>query len=55
MNAILGGGGSQANANPLQNFDMAAYLAGSNKKEGSPAPAAASPGNSKNKNQGVRR
>lgn len=65
MNSILGaaGGGGQQAANPLGNFDMAAYLAGSNKKEsggggggGSPAASSASTGaENKAKNQGVRR
>lgn len=32
MNAIMGN--AQAGQNPLGNFDMAAYLAGSGKKEG---------------------
>ncbi|KAJ6780671.1 hypothetical protein PWT90_01331 [Aphanocladium album] len=53
MNSILSSAGGQQQANPLGNFDMAAYLAGSNKKESgssSPAPAEAKP-----KNQGVRR
>ena len=58
MNTILSGAGSGQQPNPLGNFDMAAYLAGSNKKEGggggsgsgSPAPSEAKP-----KNQGVRR
>lgn len=60
MSSILGGAsGGQQQANPLGNFDMAAYLAGSNKKEsgggsgsGSSSPAPAEP---KAKNQGVRR
>lgn len=64
MNSILGGGGGsggkggQQPANPLGNFDMAAYLSGSNKKEtsGSSSPAAvATAAESKAKNQGVRR
>lgn len=56
MNSILGGGGGQQQANSLGNFDMAAYLAGSNKKEGGGgAPATASGGESKTKNKGVRR
>ena len=51
MNAILGGGGGgQAAPNPLQNFDMAAYLAGSSKKESSPAASGPAP-----KKEGVRR
>jgi hypothetical protein len=33
MSSLLTGGGGQANANPLGNFDMAAYLSGSGKKE----------------------
>lgn len=45
-----GGGGGAQDQNPLSNFDMAAYLAGSGKKEG---------GNGGNggstKSQGVRR
>lgn len=31
MNSIMGGG--QASQNPMQNFDMAAFLAGSSNKE----------------------
>lgn len=43
MNSILGG--QQPGANPMGNFDMAAYLAGTNKKEG----------NGRGGNGGVRR
>ncbi|TQV91715.1 hypothetical protein V2A60_008649 [Cordyceps javanica] len=63
MNSILGGGsGGGQQANPLGNFDMAAYLAGSNKKESGGGggssnsnSAASSSVESKAKNQGVRR
>jgi len=51
MNSLLGGGGSQ-NANPMGNFDMAAYLAGSSKKEESPARSGNGAGK---KSQGVTR
>ncbi|KPM34481.1 hypothetical protein AK830_g12095 [Neonectria ditissima] len=52
MSAVMGGGQSGAD-NPLGNFDMAAYLAGSNKKDsGSGSPSAST--NTK-KEQGVRR
>ncbi|OAA71245.1 hypothetical protein ISF_01796 [Cordyceps fumosorosea ARSEF 2679] len=58
MNSILGGAGQQQ-ANPLGNFDMAAFMAGSKKKEGGGgqgAATAASGAESKaNKPQGVRR
>lgn len=43
---MMSGGGGGQQENPLGNFDMAAYLAGSGKKEG---------GNGGSKNQGVRR
>lgn len=33
MNSIMGSGGGQQAPNPLGNFDMAAYLAGSSKKD----------------------
>ncbi|KAG6002907.1 hypothetical protein E4U21_002518 [Claviceps maximensis] len=33
LNAVMGGAGSGAQQNPLGNFDMAAYLAGSGKKD----------------------
>lgn len=46
--SMMGGGGGQEN--PLGNFDMAGYLAGSSKKEGGN-----SNGNGGNKGQGVRR
>ncbi len=56
MNSILGGGaGGQQAANPLGNFDMAAYLSGSNKKDGSSSPAPSGDSGSKGKSQGVRR
>jgi ER membrane protein complex subunit 7 len=32
MNSIMGGGAGQPGANPMGNFDMAAFLAGSQKK-----------------------
>lgn len=37
MAGLMGGGGNQASPNPIQNFDMAAFLAGSssNKDSGS--------------------
>ncbi|KAM5342930.1 hypothetical protein ACJ41O_013896 [Fusarium nematophilum] len=47
MNAVMGGQAS--GENPLGNFDMAAYLAGSNKKEGG------NNGGGSAKSQGVRR
>ncbi len=58
MNSLLsggggGGGGGQQPENPLGNFDMAAYLAGSNKKESGSASAGDS--GAKAKSQGVRR
>jgi O-acetylhomoserine/O-acetylserine sulfhydrylase len=55
MNSLLsgGGGGGQQAENPLGNFDMAAYLAGSSKKE--TGSAAAGESGTKAKNQGVRR
>lgn len=44
MNNLLGGGGgAQPAANPMSNFDMAAFLAGSNKKDDANAAPAASP------------
>lgn len=46
MNAFLSGGASKDN--PLSNFDMAGYLAGTSKKSAAPAEAPA-------KNQGVKR
>jgi len=46
------GGGAQPAANPMANFDMAAYLAGGSKKDSSGS--AASNGGGK-KSQGVRR
>lgn len=33
MNALMGAASGQQAANPMANFDMAAYLAGSGKKE----------------------
>jgi hypothetical protein len=45
-----GGGGNAQDANPLGNFDMASYLAGSGKKEGGNGGNGAS-----SKSQGVRR
>ena len=49
IGALMGGngGGGSKESNPLTDFDMAAYLAGSNKKEGGSASAP--------KSQGVRR
>lgn len=50
MNAVMN---AQASGeNPLTNFDMAAYLAGSNKKEGGNS---GNNGGGSSKNQGVRR
>ncbi|KAK2594877.1 hypothetical protein QQS21_007429 [Conoideocrella luteorostrata] len=50
LNAVMGGGGGQQQ-NPLGDFDMAAFLAGSNKKE-----SAAGPGNANDgRNEPVRR
>lgn len=51
VNSLLSGGGQQQ-ANPLGNFDMAAYLAGSNKKESGGGGAVEE---SKAKKEGVRR
>lgn len=56
MSAVMGGGQGGAD-NPLGNFDMAAYLAGSNKKDsgsGSGSPSASASANT-GKGQGVRR
>ncbi|KAI1041609.1 hypothetical protein LB505_001801 [Fusarium chuoi] len=44
--------GQSSGDNPLTNFDMAAYLAGSKPKESAPANSG---GNGNTKNQGVRR
>ncbi|KOS22100.1 ER membrane protein complex subunit 7 [Escovopsis weberi] len=53
MNSIMGN--AQA-GQPMGNFDMAAYLAGSNKKDaGSAAPAAGGAGAGAGRQQGVRR
>jgi O-acetylhomoserine/O-acetylserine sulfhydrylase len=41
MNSLMGAATGQAGANPVGNFDMAAFLAGSTKKE---APAAGGAG-----------
>lgn len=43
-----GGGGGQASPNPIQNFDMAAFLAGSSNKD-SGSGSSASPGAKKEK------
>lgn len=51
LNAVLGGGSGGGAENPLANFDMAAYLAGSGKKDS----GRSSPSGSASKNQGVRR
>ncbi|KAB5582587.1 hypothetical protein GE09DRAFT_273590 [Coniochaeta sp. 2T2.1] len=37
MNGIMGAATGQPGANPMQNFDMASFLAGSSKKDNSPA------------------
>lgn len=47
-------GGGQQQQNPLGNFDMAAYLAGSGKKESGSASSGAKNNGQKN-NNGVRR
>ncbi|KAL0940630.1 uncharacterized protein CTRU02_203393 [Colletotrichum truncatum] len=59
MNSLLGGGGAQPGANPMGNFDMAAFLAGSgsnngNKNEGSGSGSSNGGGNGK-KEKAVRR
>lgn len=63
MNSLLNGG-AQQQANPLSNFDMAAYLAGSKQKESSSSSGSGGNGGSssavaevenKAKSQGVRR
>ncbi len=51
MNSLLGGG-AQPGPNPMGNFDMAAYLAGSSKEEKDNG--GSSTGGNK-KNQGTRR
>lgn len=57
MNSILGGGG-EPGANPMGNFDMAAFLAGTGKKDetssGSGSPNGGGSGAGK-KEKGVRR
>lgn len=40
MNSLMGAATGQAGANPVGSFDMAAYLAGSGKKEAPASPAA---------------
>lgn len=70
MNSLLGGGGAQSGANPMGNFDMAAFLAGSgssssssgagagNKNEGSGSGSSSGGGSSSGngkKEKGVRR
>lgn len=59
MNSLLGGGGGQPGANPMGNFDMAAFLAGSGgekKSEGSaPAPSSGGGSGSGKKEKGGRR
>lgn len=64
MNSLLGGGGAQPGANPMGNFDMAAFLAGTGKKDepaspsasSGPAPASGGSGGSNGKKEkGVRR
>ncbi|KAJ9141892.1 ER membrane protein complex subunit-like protein [Pleurostoma richardsiae] len=49
MNSLMGG--AQPGQNPMGNFDMAAFLAGSQKKEDSPAPS----GNGGSQKKGGRR
>lgn len=53
LNAVMGGGGGAQQQNPLGNFDMAAFLAGSSKKDG----AGEGQGNANNhgRNEPVRR
>lgn len=54
MNSIFSGAaGGKGGQNPLGNFDMAAYLAGSAKKEGSASGSAS--GSQTPKKEGVRR
>ncbi|PHH58419.1 hypothetical protein CDD80_2353 [Ophiocordyceps camponoti-rufipedis] len=50
---IMGGAGGQS-ANPLGDFDMAAFLAGSKKRD-TPSPAPASDTDGSSRQQGVRR
>jgi ER membrane protein complex subunit 7 len=54
MNSFLGGG-AQPGPNPMGNFDMAAYLAGSNKKEDPARHETPSGGGGGKKKEGVRR
>ncbi|KAK2003100.1 O-acetylhomoserine ami [Colletotrichum falcatum] len=54
MNSILGGGGDTG-ANPMGNFDMAAFLAGTGKKEESSGSGSSNGGGSGKKEKGVRR
>ncbi|KAF3070548.1 ER membrane protein complex subunit 7 [Daldinia childiae] len=42
MSSLMGGGGGQPGANPMGNFDMAAYLAGQGTKKDDPEPASSS-------------
>ncbi|OHE96119.1 hypothetical protein CORC01_08496 [Colletotrichum orchidophilum] len=55
MNSLLGGGGGGGDANPMANFDMAGFLAGtsSSKKEETSGSTSGSAGGKKEK--GVRR
>lgn len=53
MSAVMGGGQGGADNNPLGNFDMAAYLAGSGKKDTGSGSGSASA--STGKGQGVKR
>ncbi|KAK1501745.1 hypothetical protein CABS01_09476 [Colletotrichum abscissum] len=58
MNSLLGGGGGGGDANPMANFDMAGFLAGtgsSSKKEESSGSGASSVGAGGKKEKGVRR
>ncbi|KAK1514221.1 uncharacterized protein CCOS01_14161 [Colletotrichum costaricense] len=58
MNSLLGGGGGGGDANPMANFDMAGFLAGtggSSKKEESSGSGASSGGAGGKKEKGVRR
>lgn len=48
MNALLGGGG-QASANPMGNFDMASFLSGATKKDDGAGEGSAAKGGKKGK------
>ncbi|EXF84761.1 hypothetical protein CFIO01_10827 [Colletotrichum fioriniae PJ7] len=60
MNSLLGGGGGGGDANPMANFDMAGFLAGtgsssSSKKEETSGSGASGGGAGGKKEKGVRR